>query len=176
MTITNVTDEKSLKLSTSRSNADYANWIIYRLTDVMLMKAEACILKGESEYETAFSLINAVNKRAHNYTTSAAKDTLVFNDYKTSKEKMEQLLFDERNRELMFEGKRWFDLVRLAVRDGNNHRLVAEATKKYKDKVNALKIKLADPNIIFFPYNKEELKVNPLLKQNPAYGNTEEFQ
>ena len=89
---------------------------------------------------------------------------------------MEQLLFDERNRELMFEGKRWFDLVRLAVRDGNNHRLVAEATKKYKDKVNALKIKLADPNIIFFPYNKEELKVNPLLKQNPAYGNTEEFQ
>ena len=176
MTITNVTDEKSLKLSKSRSNADYANWIIYRLTDVMLMKAEACILKGESEYETAFSLINAVNKRAHNYTTSAAKDTLVFNDYRTSKEKMEQLLFDERNRELMFEGKRWFDLVRLAVRDGNNQRLVAEATKKYQDKVNALKIKLADPNIIFFPYNKEELKVNPLLKQNPAYGNTEDFQ
>lgn len=176
MNITNVTDEKSLKLSTSRGNAEYANWIIYRLTDVMLMKAEACILKGEAEYETAFTLINAVNKRAHNYTTSAAKDTLVFNDYKTSQEKMEQLLFDERNREFMFEGKRWYDLVRMAVRDGSNQRLVSEATKKYQDKVNALKIKLADPNIIFFPYNKDELKVNPFLKQNPAYGNTEEFE
>lgn len=176
MNITNVTDEKSLKLSASRGNAEYANWIIYRLTDVMLMKAEACILKGEAEYETAFTLINAVNKRAHNYTTSAAKDTLVFNDYKTSQEKMEQLLFDERNREFMFEGKRWYDLVRMAVRDGSNQRLVSEATKKYQDKVNALKIKLADPNIIFFPYNKDELKVNPFLKQNPAYGNTEEFE
>lgn len=176
MDIKNVTDEKSLKLSTSRGNAEYANWIIYRLTDVMLMKAEACILKGEAEYETAFTLINAVNKRAHNYTTSAAKDTLVFDDYRTSQEKMEQLLLDERNRELMFEGKRWYDLVRIAVRDGNNQRLVSEATKKYQDKVNALKIKLADPNIIFFPYNKEELKVNPFLKQNSAYGNTEEFE
>lgn len=176
MDIKNVTDEKSLKLSTSRGNAEYANWIIYRLTDVMLMKAEACILKGEAEYETAFTLINAVNKRAHNYTTSAAKDTLVFNDYRTSQEKMEQLLLDERNRELMFEGKRWYDLVRIAVRDGNNQRLVSEATKKYQDKVNALKIKLADPNIIFFPYNKDELKVNPFLKQNSAYGNTEEFE
>ena len=176
MDIKNVTDEKSLKLSTSRGNAEYANWIIYRLTDVMLMKAEACILKGEAEYETAFTLINAVNKRAHNYTTSAAKDTLVFDDYRTSQEKMEQLLLDERNRELMFEGKRWYDLVRIAVRDGNNQRLVSEATKKYQDKVNALKIKLADPNIIFFPYNKDELKVNPFLKQNSAYGNTEEFE
>lgn len=176
MDIKNVTDEKSLKLTISRGNAEYANWIIYRLTDVMLMKAEACILKGEAEYETAFTLINAVNKRAHNYTTSAAKDTLVFDDYRTSQEKMEQLLLDERNRELMFEGKRWYDLVRIAVRDGNNQRLVSEATKKYQDKVNALKIKLADPNIIFFPYNKDELKVNPFLKQNSAYGNTEEFE
>ena len=176
MDIKNVTDEKSLKLTTSRGNAEYANWIIYRLTDVMLMKAEACILKGEAEYETAFTLINAVNKRAHNYTTSAAKDTLVFDDYRTSQEKMEQLLLDERNRELMFEGKRWYDLVRIAIRDGNNQRLVSEATKKYQDKVNALKIKLADPNIIFFPYNNEELKVNPFLKQNSAYGNTEEFE
>ena len=48
MDIKNVTDEKSLKLTTSRGNAEYANWIIYRLTDVMLMKAEACILKGEA--------------------------------------------------------------------------------------------------------------------------------
>ena len=172
---TNVTDEKSLKLSTNRRGNNYANWIIYRLTDVMLMKAEACILKGESEYQTAFDLINAVNMRARNISSASDKNALQFDNYKTSQAKMEQLLLDERNRELMFEGKRWFDLVRFALRDGNTHRLVSEATAKYQDNVNAIKIKLSDPNIIFFPYNKDELKLNPYLKQNSAYGNTEEF-
>jgi hypothetical protein len=42
--------------------------------------------------------------------------------------------------------------------------------------VNALKIKLADPNIIYFPYAKSELKVNPLLNQNPAFTNGEDTE
>jgi hypothetical protein len=42
--------------------------------------------------------------------------------------------------------------------------------------VNALKIKLADPNIIYFPYAKNELKVNPLLKQNPAFTNGDDTE
>lgn len=174
--ITKVSDEKSLKLSFSRRDNTYANWIVYRLTDVMLMKAEAEIMKGEAGYETAFTLINSVNKRARNLISTTAKDTLVFSDYKQSRDKMEQLLLDERNRELMFEGKRWFDLMRVTLRNGSTRHLVSEATVKYKDNVNAIKIKLSDPNIIFFPYNKDELKLNPYLKQNSAYGNTEEFE
>lgn len=174
--VSNVTDTRSLRLSTStRSNA-YANWIVYRLTDVMLMKAEALVQKGSEEYETAFCLVNAVNKRARSLTESSARDTLVFNNYKTSKEKMEQLVLDERNRELMFEGKRWYDLVRMALRDGSNQRLITEATAKYEDNVNAIKIKLADPNILFFPYNRDELRLNANLKQNSAYKDTEEFE
>lgn len=172
----NISDERSLQLSVQRRNDNYANWIVYRLTDVMLMKAEALIEKGDEGYETAFTLINAVNKRARNVLTTTEKDTLVFNDYKTSRDKMEQLLLDERNRELMFEGKRWYDLVRFSLREGTTRRLVSEATAKYQDNVNAIKIKLSDPNIIFFPYNREELKLNSHLKQNSAYGNTEEFE
>ena len=76
----------------------------------------------------------------------------------------------------MFEGKRWYDLVRVSLRDGSTQRLVSKATVKYKDNVNRIKIKLSDPNIIFFPYNRDELRLNPYLKQNSAYGNTEEFE
>lgn len=171
----NVTDERSLRLSTSNKGDEYSNWIVYRLTDVMLMKAEALVMKGEEGYETAFCMVNAVNKRARNQVAAADRDTLKFNDYKTSREKMEQLVFDERHRELMFEGKRWYDLVRMALRDGDNQRLISEATEKYEDNLSAIKIKLADPNILFFPYNRDELKLNKYLKQNSAYSNTEDF-
>lgn len=172
----NVTDERSLKLSSSSRGDDYANWIVYRLTDVMLMKAEALVMKGEEGYETAFCMVNAVNKRARNLVDATARDTLRFSDYKTSREKMEQLVLDERHRELMFEGKRWYDLVRMSLRNGDNQHLISEATVKYEDNLSAIKIKLADPNILFFPYHRDELKVNPYLTQNPAYSNSEEFE
>lgn len=153
----------------------YANWIIYRLTDVMLMKAEALIEMGSANYDEAYNLINAVYKRAHNIIASTgglnASDYNSNSNYTT----MITLLFDERNRELMFEGKRWFDLVRKSVRDGNTLTLRTAASKKSKINENMIKIKLADPNIIFWPYSREELKLNSLIKQNPAYGNTEDF-
>lgn len=176
MNTTNVTDEASLKRSANRRSGSYSNWIIYRLTDVMLMKAEAQIMKGgEDDAESAFTLINAVNKRAINAIT-AASDTLVYNDYKGDKMKMEELLLDERNRELMFEGKRWFDLVRMALREGKTTRLANKATEKQKVNKTAIKIRMGDINYIFFPYNREELKLNRYLKQNSAYSDTEEFK
>ena len=141
---------------------------------MLLIKAEAEIQKGEEGYQRAFMLINTVNKRANDVTTTARADTLKMGDYITSKASMEELLMEERQREFMFEGKRWFDLVRMARRDGNNTRLVSLASRKYIENVNAIKIKLADPNIIYFPYAKSEMKVNPLLVQNPAFGNEED--
>ena len=85
-------------------------------------------------------------------------------------------MLEERQREFLFEGKRWFDLVRFARRDGDNSRLINLASRKYLENVNAIKIKLADPNIIYFPYAKSELKVNPLLKQNPAFTTGEDSE
>ncbi len=166
--------------STARSN-QYANWIIYRLTDVMLMRAEAEVeLAGDvtSEetlteeqtlhYRNAFNCVTAVWKRANNKRV-ATTDTLVFDDYATSKTAMENLVLDERQRELMFEGKRWFDLVRISRRDGDNTRLINKVLPKFTENASVIRIKLATQDVLYWPYYKEELKQNPYLTQNPAY-------
>ena len=172
----NVTDFKSLKYNPELVMYDYHNWIIYRLSDVMLIKAEACIMKNDPDFQTAFSLINSINKRARNYTENVKSDSLAFSAYSSNKEEMEKLLMLERKREFMFEGKRWFDLVRKSLRDGNTNYLANEATKKQKENAVAIKIQFADINTIFWPYNREELKKNTLIKQNSAYSDTEDFQ
>ena len=172
----NVTDFKSLKYDPRTVMSNYHNWIIYRLSDVMLIKAEACIMKNDPDFQTAFSLINSINKRARNYTENVKSDSLAFSAYSSSKEEMEKLLLLERKREFMFEGKRWFDLVRKSLRDGNTNYLANEATKKQKENAVAIKIQFADINTIFWPYNREELKKNTLIKQNSAYSDTEDFQ
>ncbi len=174
----NITDETSAKVKTSYRGDNYANWVIYRLTDVMLMKAEALILMGEGHYEEAFNLIRAVNCRARSIKSETDKDALQFVDYNTPS-KIISLLLDERNREFMYEGKRWYDLVRFSLRDGNTQTLVSKVTTvedKFRgSNANAIKIKLSDPNIIFLPYYREELKLNHYLKQNSAYSDTEDF-
>ncbi|MBR1668269.1 MAG: RagB/SusD family nutrient uptake outer membrane protein [Bacteroidaceae bacterium] len=170
-----------------RSSA-YANWIIYRLTDVMLMRAEAEVeLAGDvaegaaltdeqtQHYRNAFECVSAVWKRANNKRT-AVSDLLQFDDYATSRTTMEDLVMDERQRELMFEGKRWFDLVRLSRRDGNNDRLIEHVLPKFQENTSAIRIKLSTQDVLYWPYNREELKQNPELQQNPAYvtDNTEQ--
>lgn len=172
----NVTDMKSLRLSLGTRSVNYSNWIFYRLSDVMLIKAEACIMKDNPDFQTAFTLINSINKRARNYNETVKSDSLAFSTYSSSREEMEKLLFMERKREFMFEGKRWFDLVRKSLRDNNTHYLANEATQKQKENAVAIKIQLADMNAIFWPYNREELKRNNLLKQNAAYRDAEDFQ
>ncbi len=149
---------------------NYAHWIIYRLTDVMLMKAEALIQLGSDNYENAFNLINAVSKRAVNSFALGTGEVLKFNDYKESKEDMEDLVLEERHRELMFEGKRWYDLLRQARRTGNTKKLATTVTKKQITNISGIQIRLADPNALYLPYYRNELKVNPYLKQNPAYN------
>lgn len=158
-----------------RTSNEFANWIIYRLTEVILMKAEAKIMQGDGNFREAFNLINAVNKRSRLLSSDNKGDTLVYNNYGTSREKMEQLVIDERQRELMFEGKRWYDLVRLSLRTGNTKQLASKASEKQQSGQNAVKVKLSDINAIFLPYHKDELDLNPYLQQNSAYSNTEDF-
>ena len=173
----NVATEKDLQLSSSRRSSSDANWILYRLSDMLLIKAEALIERNnEGDLADAFALIDIVNKRANDAVSGTRSSTLKKDDYIDSKPAMEDLLLEERQREFLFEGKRWFDLVRFARRDGDNTRLISLASRKYIENVNAIKIKLADPNIIYFPYAKNELKVNPLLKQNPAFTTGEDSE
>ena len=149
---------------------NYAHWIVYRLTDVMLMKAEALIELGTEQFEDAFTLINAVSKRAVNSFAPGTGEVLVFDDFKDSKESMETLVLDERHRELMFEGKRWYDLVRQARRLGSTKELAKTVTKKQITNISGIQIRLANPDALYLPYYRNELKVNPYLEQNPAYN------
>ena len=173
----NVSKETDLNLSASRRGDADANWIFYRLSDMLLIKAEALIERaGEGDFNAAFALIDIVNKRANDAVNGQRGSTLTISDYIESKGAMEDLLLQERQREFLFEGKRWFDLVRFARRDGDNSRLINLTARKYLENVNAIKIKLSDPNIIYFPYAKSELKVNPLLHQNSAYSSGEDSE
>lgn len=170
-------DESSAGIKINRRSDAYANWIVYRLTDIMLMKAEALVFKGNEYFEQAFDLVDAVNRRARNITSAGDPDALKLTDYNSNMTKMlEDLILPERKREFMFEGKRWYDLVRYSIRVGNNTYLSKQATTKYQINVNAIQIKLSNPYTLFWPINKEEMKRNINLKQNPAYGDTEDFQ
>ena len=176
-TTQNVSTENDLQLNSSRRSGSDANWILYRLSDMLLIKAEALIERNsEGDFDNAFALIDVINSRANDAVNGNRASTLKKSDYIDSKASMQELLMAERQREFLFEGKRWYDLVRLARRDGDNSRLVSLASRKYIENINAMKIKLSDPNIIYFPYAKSELKVNPLLKQNPAFSDTEDSE
>lgn len=160
-----------------------SNWIVYRLTDIMLLEAEAIcqqMQEGSSSeisaynkplVEKIFNLVNAVNKRS--VCQSVLSDTLVLNASAT-KSQMEELTMKERQRELMFEGKRWYDLVRRSLRDGNTKALLSAVS--HRDGPNASLTQTFFSNAdkwewaIFWPYNYDETVVNKKLKQNPAFG------
>lgn len=152
-------------LQRSKDNFD-ANWVIYRLTDVMLMKAEALVhlsSAGSKEFGEAFKLVKTINYRS----LSSEADSLRIANY-PNKESMAQLVLDERVRELAFEGKRWYDLVRVALRDKSTANILFVADK-VEGASSAVRKKMQSIHTIFFPIAESEMNVNSLLVQNPAY-------
>ncbi len=165
------------------------NWIVYRLTDIMLMKAEALVEMAADDNDEvvlrqAFDLVQTVNKRSMD---KNAKDTLLYEDYKT-KADMELLVLAERERELCFEGKRWFDLMRFSYRHMEGvdiRRKIADQAawaelyppmlrlivRKYGEggQGDAVSYKMKNEPYLYWPIQESELKVNNLLKQNPVY-------
>ncbi len=157
------------------------NWIFYRMTDVMLMKAEALIMQGN--YDAAFYLIWAVSRRSE-YDAKTKEDATKDGSYSLAKDLytqsfdyMKQLLLGERQREFLFEGKRWFDLMRFFLRDNDYETLRNAVQEKYAAGGSSEDI-FRDENSLFFPYNKHELKkINAegvVIPQNPHYLNGEE--
>lgn len=159
-------------VSFSGRNNKYSNWIIYRLSDILLIKAEASLMIDKSspaQQLEAFKWVTTTYNRANNMLDTPS-DTLVFSNYTDGDgHAMENLILLERQREFLFEGKRWFDLVRYARLKGNNDIIVMHAIKKQKSNTAAIKVKLSSIDAIYFPYAESELEVNSKLKQNPAY-------
>lgn len=166
------------------------------MTDVMLMKAEAMVqlaTDGDIKLQEAFNVVKAVNDRAHQEGTVTMGDTLrwattssIQGNAINTKVGMEELVMEERLRELCFEGKRWYDLLRYNYRhtEGVNYNailadqanfpanyrpMITLAARKSSD-LSALYSKMPTEPYLYMPIREGELKVNPALKQNPVYS------
>ena len=108
---------KSSNLVTARSSDEQksANFIIYRLPDLILMKAEALIFTNLAA--EGYDLINKIRIRAF------LEELTVPSGIK----EQEDDLLNERAIEFAFEGKRWWDLMRMGRRTVNG---IKNARKK----------------------------------------------
>ncbi|MFA5045722.1 MAG: RagB/SusD family nutrient uptake outer membrane protein [Paludibacter sp.] len=141
------------------------NWIVYRLSDLMLMKAEALVeLDGEANMKDALSLVNKTYLRSNE-----GQDSLSIKNY-TTKFEMEKLVLRERQRELLFEGKRWFDLERIARRENSTSTL--NDYVEHKSSGNTVSLGAPVLDAMYMPIPTSELEANPNLKQNPYYEET----
>ena len=158
----------------SSSNVD-ANWIVYRLSEIYLMKAEAIsqLYSDEENLTEAFNYVREVFKRSNPYAyqannSTANNDTLKFVNFSTP-ENLEILVLKERQREFIGEGKRWYDLVRYALRRGSTSEMLDILSHKYTNS-KSIKAKLADMQSLYSPVYNQEIKNNNWLYQNGVWS------
>ena len=118
--------------------------IIYRYADILLMIAEAKNALGQDPSVE----INQVRKRA--YGTNYAAHVFV----NGSKDANDVAILAERDFELLFEGKRWWDIVRF----GKAFQLVPE-----------LVLYPGQEWRLLYPIGVDVLTLEPKVKQNPGY-------
>lgn len=149
------------------NNPYTCNWIIYRLPDIYLMKAEA-LAELNRDLPEAFSLACITYDRAN---PEAGAGSLNFSDY-NSQEAVLNFIFDERQREFLYEGKRYFDLLRRIShhRDQFKNLVDTYLMGKYDDlDQSTVSSKLSAYDALFMPINATEMRANMLLVQNPFY-------
>ena len=144
----------------SGSDAQSANWIVYRLADVMLMKAEA--LSQIGQYTRARDILELIKVRAGVPVPGLANNPVAYED----------AIMDERAAEFAYEGKRWFDLLRMGRR--NNYARKNELIEIIINNVPStqkriLAAKLNNPMGWYLPVFEDELERNRELEQNPYY-------
>ena len=136
-----------------------ANFIYYRYADILLMKAEA---------------LNELDRtmEANDYLYPTFDRAKVAYVEITDKYEMRNAILNERAREFVLEGKRWFDLLRNSKRNGfSNKQLIINMILSGADiKQQAiLKTKVYDTMSYYLPIPEREILYNPNLTQNPFY-------
>lgn len=136
------------------------NWIVYRLADIYLMKAEA--LSQLNRFSEASDLLDIIRQRANVVPVMIGNSAVAFED----------AIMDERALELAFEGKRWFDLLRMGRRNNYSRKdklvelIVANVPSTQK---RILAAKLTNTLGWYLPIFKTEIERNKNLVQNPYY-------
>ncbi|WP_370476339.1 RagB/SusD family nutrient uptake outer membrane protein [Tamlana flava] len=140
------------------------HWFIYRYADVLLMKAEALNELGRGS-EALDIIADLREKRAAIQLTEeqlGVDDTAGIRLY----------ILAERSRELAFEGKRWFDILRNARKENYAYLdilLTVALRSAPANQQQSIIAKLRDSNSHYLPINENELFTNKQLVQNPFY-------
>ena len=159
---------------TYRGSSSQANWIFYRLADIYLMKAEALAQTAATtaDIDAVVALCNKTYIRACS-NNGEVKDSLDHAAYGSPSD-VQRLVLEERQRELMFEGKRWFDLLRLARRNGDVTDSWQYLESRYDDDVTTIRNKMASIDAWYLPIYSSETKINGNLRQNDYYESQNE--
>ena len=149
------------------------NYIIYRVSEVMLMKAEALVMRqlGTNTEDNAAAL-ELVNKIRHR-TNLLDADASPTSDLAT----ILDIIINERLMEFVGEGKAWYDLLRVGrYTDPNgeinfiNDFLISNVvTHNTTAGENTIKSTLSDKNAWYLPVSETEITRNPALIQNKYY-------
>ena len=193
LSISNLEDMTEGASSKNYRSVRSQNWPIYRLTDIMLIKAEAIArlnLPSDAKASTnpdvaeGFKLTNAIfernNPRLQATGTSGAGELVsdrLKEDYATNADapktasELLSLVYNERQREFVAEGKRWFDIVRQCEATNSTVSDVLSSFISLPTSVrNRLKLLMA----MYNPIYSEEIKINGVdyggnLVQNPVW-------
>jgi len=122
-----------------------------RLEDITLLRAEALAVLGERE--GAIAALNAVRQLRYNVDNVGQlnEDASTYIPYSEARSgSLIEAIFNERQKELMGEGQRWYDLVR--------YHKIAQRNPKFMQLINS--------GGIYWPISRNIMDQNSLLSQN----------
>jgi hypothetical protein len=156
-----------------RTERTFPHWIVYRLADVMLMQAEAlnqmAIAANDDEaMNRAYALVKQIRTRANAIDNSDSELSMPIDG-----KELERLILAERARELAFEGKRWYDVLRFAKRNNyadNSYLMQLAVNSAPPEKLASLQLKYNNPWFHYWPIYIDAVEINKNLKQNEFYA------
>lgn len=160
------TPNSSAQVSATTS---FRHWIVYRYAEILFMKAEACTWIGGRGAE-ALALVLQIKQRANSVYVQGL--SLDYPTDPTDAVAVTNYMLDEKDREFIYEGKRWYDLVRCAKRNfPANLNVLTDALALVLPPAfqQTALAKFRDQNSLYLPIPNADILLDPNLVQNPFY-------